>query len=202
DAASVGEFGDASVLFHRDAGEIGHLLAQPGETVEQRRLAGIRGPHQRHRSHRRRAEQFRYRRTATTASMAIAAIAHGILKVLGVLWDLGCSSFLSGRTVRRRAVSRRRAISEPSTWKTRGSPPGALFPAVMRVPGTKPSSIKRRASSAGKSIPSRMAASPFRRSTRLACTATGISLLPLSCNMLLVCAHPKSLSIGRTCWPL
>src|SRR5690242_3157934 len=43
----------------------------------------------------------------------------------------------------------------------------------MRVPGRKPSSIRRRASSPGSSIRSRMATSPRRRSRRL--------LLPLSC---------------------
>ena len=108
----------------------------------------------------------------TTAAMAIAAIAHGILGFGSGLWDL---TGLSARTFKRRAVSRRSAISEPSTWKTRGSPPGALSPAVMRVPGTKPSSIRRRASSVGKSMRSRMAASPFRRSTRLACGASGLA---------------------------
>src|ERR1035438_4518077 len=35
DAAPIGEFGDSGVLLHRDAGEIGHLLAQSGEAVEQ-----------------------------------------------------------------------------------------------------------------------------------------------------------------------
>src|ERR1039458_6792056 len=92
DAASVGEFGDAGVLFHRNAGEIGYLLAQPGETVEQGGLTGVRRPHQRHGTHRRRAEQFRDRRTATAAAMAIAAIAHGILRVLRNLSGL---SFLT-----------------------------------------------------------------------------------------------------------
>src|ERR1019366_2692991 len=87
------------------------------------------------------------------------------------------------------------------TRKTRGSPPGALLPAVMRVPGTKPSSIRRRASSMGKSIRSRMAAEPFRRSTRLARGASACSLLPLSCNMILVCASPKPLSRGGASLP-
>src|ERR1019366_7801507 len=201
DAAPIGEFGDSGVLLHRDAGEISHLLAQAGETIEQGGLAGVGRPNQRHGADRRRARQFHHRLISprTTTPVAIPAIAHGILRVLRGLWDWPC---LSARTFKRRAVSRRRAISEPSTWKTRGSPPGALFPAVIRVPGTKPSSIRRRASSVGKSIPSRMAASPFRRSIRLANAATGNSLLPLSCNMLLVCAYPKSLSIGRTRWPL
>src|ERR1035438_6745038 len=123
------------MLFHRDAGEIGHLLAQPGETIEQGGLTGVRRPHQRHGTHRRRAEQFRYRCTAATAAMAIAAIAHGILRVLSAGTDTNfrrtlpetwlsvpgfapwaCSALLSGRTVKRRAVSRRSAISEPSTW--------------------------------------------------------------------------------------
>ena len=59
---------------------------------------------------------------STTAIVAIAALAHGILRVPGLV-----------RIFKRRAVSRRRAISEPSTWKTRGSPPGALNPAVIFV---------------------------------------------------------------------
>src|ERR1035437_3644453 len=199
DGAAIGEFGDSGVLLHRDTGEIGHLLAQSGETIEEGGLAGIGRPHQRHRADRRRARQFRYRRITTT--MATAAIAHAILGVLRGLSGSSGLACLSGRTFKRHAVSRRRAISEPSTWKTRGSPPGALFPAVMRVPGTKPSSIRRRASSVGISIRSRMAASPFRRSTRLASSASGDFLLPLSCNMVLVCARPKFLSSGRTSLP-
>ena len=105
------------------------------------------------------------------------------------------------RTFRRRAVSRRRAISEPSTWKTRGSPPGALRPAVMSVPGRKPSSINRRASSVGRSIRSRIAASPLRRSTKLTCGASGWLLLPLSCNLISVCSGLKFLSRGGTRFP-
>src|ERR1035437_10707596 len=65
-------------------GEIGHLLAQSGETIEEGGLAGTGRPHQRHRADRRRAQQFRYRRTTTT--MATAAIAHAILGVLRGLW--------------------------------------------------------------------------------------------------------------------
>src|SRR5689334_8701306 len=55
----------------------------------------------------------------------------------------------------------------------------------MRVPGRKPSSIRRRASSPGSSIRSRMAISPHRRSRRL--------LLPLSCIFDPVCARPGRL---------
>ena len=75
--APVRQFGDSGVLLHGDAGEIGHLLAQAGETIEQGGLAGVGRTDQRHGAHRRRARHFHYRGTAAT--VATAAIAHGIL---------------------------------------------------------------------------------------------------------------------------
>ena len=119
DGAAVGEFGDAGMLLDGDAGEIGDLLAQAGEAVEKRGLAGVG-------------------RADDSAPLLEHAGARGIPTTVAAPqpWQsphsLMTSSkpggVLSSRTLRRRAVSRRSAISEPSTWKTRGSPPGALMP--------------------------------------------------------------------------
>ena len=49
DLAAVGKLRHARVLLHRDAGEVGDLLAQSGEPVEQGRLAGIGRADQRYR---------------------------------------------------------------------------------------------------------------------------------------------------------
>ena len=48
DGAPIGQFGDAGVLLHGHAGEVRHLLAQAGEAIEKRGLAGIRRADQRH----------------------------------------------------------------------------------------------------------------------------------------------------------
>ena len=63
-------------------------------------------------------------------------------------------------------VSLRRAISLPSTRKTRGSPPGAARPATTVVPGINPSSMRRRATSSGSSRDSTTPDSPSRRSAK------------------------------------
>ena len=170
--APVRQFGDAGVLLHGDAGEVGDLLAQAGEAIEQGGFAGVGRTDQRH-------------RCAPPPGAAIPLPPHCCSR--GNCCNRSRNPRLrerftgldevSARTFRRLAVSRRSAISEPSTWNTRGSPPGALSPAVMRVPGRKPSSIRRRASSAGKSMRSRMAASPRRRSTRLACGVSGLAVV-------------------------
>src|SRR5260370_36812388 len=111
DGAPIRQVGDSGVLLHRDAGEVGHLLAQSGETIEQGSFARVGRTYQHHRAHRRRARHFHYR--GTTATMATAAIADGILGFARGVWDL---TELSVRTVKRRAVARRAAISEPSAW--------------------------------------------------------------------------------------
>ena len=54
DGAAIGQFRDSGVLLHGDAGEVGHLLAQAGEAIEERRLAGVGRPDQRHGAYRRR----------------------------------------------------------------------------------------------------------------------------------------------------
>lgn len=87
-----------------------------------------------------------------------------------------------------RAVSRRRATSEPSTRNTRGSPLGALCAADTIFPGRKPSSMRRRALSSGRSNLSRTACSPFRSSASVARFPPGgrCFLVKLSCNTLSV----------------
>ena len=115
-----------------------------------------------------------------------AAIAHGILECCRVLV----------RTFKRRAVSRRSAISEPSTWKTRGSPPGALNPAVMlrarqETEFHQAARIVGGQDRCGREWPHRPFAGPPGLRGRLLA-----GLLPLSCNMVSVCSSPKSLSRG------
>ena len=71
------------------------------------------------------------------------------------------------RNRRNWVVSRRRAISLPSTRNTRGSPPGAALPATTVVPGMKPSSMRRRATSSGRFRESTTPDSPSTRSARV-----------------------------------
>ena len=153
DGAAVGQFGDAGVLLHRDAGEIRDLLAQSGEPIEERGLAGVRRPDQRDRlDGTRRGRELERPSTVPQPWQS----PHSLIQCLG----FRDRSRL--RTFRRRAVSRRSAISEPSTWKTRGSPPGALKPAVIARPGQEtqaPSGGAHRRPA--RSIRSRMAASPL-----------------------------------------
>src|SRR5262249_32120330 len=129
---------DAGVLFNGDTRKIGNLLAQAGETIEKCSFAGVGGPNYRHYA------GCRGRRYKSDSG--------------------GCPEMLPtphrSRTFNTLAFPRRRATSEPSTWKTRGSPPGALKPAVIHTPGRNPSSISRCASSPGRSMWSRIAASP------------------------------------------
>ena len=181
------------MLLHRHPRKVGHLLTQAGETIEERGLAGVRRANQRHRSRsggNARKLQNGRAAGAATAAMAIAALAH---EVLGG-FPLEDVEDFDVRSNMRLAVSLRSATSDPSTWKTRGSPPGALKPAVMTVPGRKPSSIKRWASPAGKSMRSKMPASPRRRSTSVANGTLACGLLPLSCIFDSVCPRPKILS--------
>jgi len=70
--------------------------------------------------------------------VAASAIAHRDLETAARRDALcGAATSPAGRIFSRLAVSRRSAISDPSTWNTRGSPPGALKPAVTRAPGQK-----------------------------------------------------------------
>ena len=92
--------GLADALFDGDTGEVRYLLAQAGEAIEERRLAGVGraddGDHVRTRA----LVQWR-RSYCNSTSVAVVAIAH--------------AAPLDGRKIKRDAVSRRSATSEPST---------------------------------------------------------------------------------------
>jgi len=101
--------------------------------------------------------------------------------------------FDAGRRIKRAAVSRLRAISEPSTRYTRGPPPGALRAGTITCPGRKPSSISRRATSSGRSRRSRIPDSPRGNwarvvGARAAFRASFGALLTLSCIVCLLFA--------------
>jgi len=162
---AVGELGGSGVLFHRDAGKIGHLLAQPGETIEQVVLR-VGRPHQRHGAHCRRARRFRYRLTSRrTTDHGNRRIRSRDTRSPRDLWECRAWRARHARHAWHAWPAHRGEPSSGAPWsRAQGDfrtihledariAPGALFPAVMRVPGTNPSSIRRRASSAGKSIP-------------------------------------------------
>ncbi len=123
----------ADALFHRDAREVGHFLAQAGEAIEERRFARVGraddGDDVRTRALLRRRRSFGNRTTG-----AAVAIAHSLEALPGGTFSTG----LDGRRMRCDAVSLRSATSEPSTRYTRGSPPGALRAGTMMWPGKKP----------------------------------------------------------------
>jgi len=109
--------GLADALFDGDAGEVGYFLAQPGEAIEERRLAGV-GRADDGDDVGARAFLQRSRSYCNSATIAIVAIAHKAFP-------------FDGRRIRCDAVSLRSATSEPSTRYTRGSPPGALRAGTM-----------------------------------------------------------------------
>ena len=95
-------------------------------------------------------------------------------------------------------MSRRNAISEPSTRNTFGSPPGAQRPAVIVLPGKNPSSINRSAMSSGRSRLASIACSPSTSSAKRAGAdadrlRTGF-LLKLSCMLSIVSFRLDALS--------
>lgn len=99
---------------------------------------------------------------------------------------------------RRAAVSSRNATSEPSTRNTRAPPPGAVLAGLTALPGRKPSSIRRRAISSGRSRRSRMPSSPLPNSANVAgcfCAAADrFLLLKFICSSLLVSGGVSTLS--------
>ena len=127
---------------HRHAGEVAGLLPHAGEAVEEGGFSAVRRTNQRHRGTRGIHRKDRRGEVRTDG---------------GLRGGRG-----HGGDCRRRFldVSRRSAISLPSTRKTLGSPPGAVFPATMTAPGRNPSSMRRRATSAGRSRDSSTPASP------------------------------------------
>ena len=195
--APSGKFGDAGVLLHRHAGEICDLLPQAGETIEQGGLAGVRRTDQGHRAGSRRlARQGQFQYGGGAATVASAAIAHGPRSLSGLL--ASSSSLIFSR----RAVSRRSAISEPSTWNTRGI---AARSAIARGDARARQKSQFHQTAGIVAWASRCRPEPRRRpgagppGSREALPTW--SLLPLSCNIISVCAKSEIFVKRRAPWP-
>ncbi len=106
DVVAGGGLGAADPLLDGDAGEVRDFLAQTGEAIEQCRFTGVRRTDDGHHMRARCLREFWWRRRYGTAS-AIVAIAHGFRAFPAVLEGV--------RKIKRDAVSRRSATSDPST---------------------------------------------------------------------------------------
>ena len=139
----------AEVLLDGDAGEVRDLLAEPGEAVEEGGLAGVGRADDRHDARPGRARgRARRRPRGPGGRPGRSRRARGVLPRGPDGGGGGPRSRSGGRSRCRRRG--RRA----------GRRPGARNEAATRLPGRKPSSMRRWVTSAGRSIRSRIASSP------------------------------------------
>ena len=187
DGAAVGQFGDSGVLLHGDAGEIGHLLAQSGEAIEEGGLAGVGRPDQRHRADRGRAAAVGA--TARCRSRGNRRTRSSDSSGLGS--DCRCANLQTARGVAAQGdfgtIHLEDARIAAGGAEARGN-------AGCRERNQVPSGggHRRWEDRCGRGSRRRL----FAGRPGLAGGASDWMLLPLSCNMVSVCCSPKSLSIG------